>query len=73
MTLQEMIEKVPELTPEEQAQLMDVLAEQLNKPTQSKSEPKSLLDFAGIGSSLYDGTDAQAYVNKMREEWDHRP
>lgn len=31
------------------------------------------MEFAGIGKTLYYGTDAQEYVNQLRDEWDHRP
>lgn len=30
-------------------------------------------EFYGRGSATRDGTDAQEYVNGLREEWDHRP
>lgn len=33
----------------------------------------NVMEFAGRGRASWDGTDAQEYINKLREEWDHRP
>ncbi len=35
--------------------------------------PRSLLELEGLGAELWDGTDAQSYVDELRAEWDHRP
>lgn len=34
---------------------------------------RSLLELEGLGAEIWDGVDAQEYVNKLRDEWDHRP
>jgi hypothetical protein len=31
-----------------------------------------LTDLEGIGKGLWEGIDAQEYVNKLRDEWDER-
>ena len=33
----------------------------------------NVTEFYGRGRAGWDGTDAQEYVNRLREEWDHRP
>jgi len=33
----------------------------------------NVMEFYGRGRTAWDGIDAQEYVNKLREEWDHRP
>lgn len=33
----------------------------------------SVMEFHGRGRATWDGTDAQERVNRLREEWDHRP
>lgn len=71
MTLQEMIAKVPELSIDERKQLMHTLIDSIAETNTPKKH--SILEFAGIAEELYDGTDAQDYVNKIREEWDERP
>lgn len=35
--------------------------------------PRSLLELEGLGAELWNGTDAQSYVDALRAEWDHRP
>jgi hypothetical protein len=71
MTLQEIIQEIRALSLDERKQLMYVLIDSL---TESAAPPKrNILEFAGIGAELYDGTDAQDYVDQLRREWDHRP
>ena len=33
----------------------------------------SLLELEGLGAELWQGVDAQEYVNELRAEWDERP
>jgi DNA-binding NarL/FixJ family response regulator len=40
-------------------------------PTLRRSH--NVTEFYGNGREGWDGTDAQDYVNKLRDEWDHRP
>lgn len=43
--------------------------------TETKPEPprRSLMELHGLGKEIWEGIDAQEYVNQLREEWDHRP
>jgi hypothetical protein len=42
--------------------------------TRQEGTPKrSIMELHGLGQEIWDGVDAQEYVNKLREEWDHRP
>ena len=34
---------------------------------------RSLLELEGLGAEIWEGVDAQEYVNELRKEWDHRP
>lgn len=34
---------------------------------------RSIMELHGLGKEIWEGIDAQEYVNKLREEWDHRP
>ncbi len=69
MTLQEIMQEVSHLDIEERKQLITWIVDTLAEPPKEYS----LLDFAGVGAHLYDGTDAQEYINQLRSEWDHRP
>ncbi len=68
MTLQEIIQEVRLLDVEARKQLILWIVDSLTEPP----KPYSILDFAGAGAHLYDGTDAQDYINQLRSEWDHR-
>ena len=70
MTVQEMIEKIPALSREERKQLMHALIDLIAEPSNPKK--RSIMEFGGVASELYDGTDAQEYVNQIRSEWDER-
>jgi hypothetical protein len=57
--------------------LMSMIAQQLvNEPdiTEVAEKPKhSLMELHGLGAEIWQGIDAQEYVNQLREEWDNRP
>lgn len=54
--------------------LIAMLAQGLDS-TEEPSEPprRSLLELEGLGAEIWQGIDAQEYVNELRSEWDHRP
>ena len=64
MTVQEMIEKIPELSLTDRQQLMHALVDSLA----DESKQYDILEFAGVGKALYDGTDAQDYIIKLRDK-----
>jgi hypothetical protein len=35
-------------------------------------EEHSILELEGLGAEIWEGVDAQEYVNALRDEWDHR-
>lgn len=71
MTLQEMIAKVPELSVEERKQLMHTLIDSIAETNTPKKH--SIMELEGLGAEIWEGIDAQEYVNQLRSEWDHRP
>jgi hypothetical protein len=71
MTIQEMLQEIPSLSLEERKQLIHALVDSIAETTEGKK--RRIREFAGIGAELYDGTDAQEYVNQIRREWDERP
>lgn len=40
---------------------------------EKKIAQRSLLELEGLGAELWEGMDAQEYVNQLRDEWDNRP
>jgi hypothetical protein len=63
------------LPPVERLQLLALVAQDLAaEPAQSpEGRQRSLLELEGLGAEIWQGIDAQEYVNKLRKEWDHRP
>jgi hypothetical protein len=71
MTLEALAQEIRTLSLEERKQLVTLILETF---TDVQDVPvRDILEFEGIGARLYDGTDAQAYVNQLRSEWDERP
>lgn len=74
MSLQELIQEARVLSIDERKQLIKALVDMLaESATAGPQRKRSLGEFRGLGAHLYDGTDAQDYVNRLRSEWDDRP
>jgi len=78
MTLQEIMREAEALSAEERRTLIKMLVDTLTiseAPAKGESPRKkrSLLELAGLGAEIWQGVDAQEYVNQLRSEWDHRP
>jgi hypothetical protein len=63
------------LSSAEQIKLLAKIAKELANSNQ-ESEPiknsRSLLELEGLGAEIWEGIDAQEYVNELRNEWEHR-
>ena len=50
-----------------------ILAEAADAGAADRGERRrSLLELEGMGADLWDSVDAQAYVERLRQEWDGR-
>ncbi len=60
---------------DEQLRLLAKMAEELanGKEENKLSEKRSIMELHGLGAEIWEGVDAQEYVNQLRNEWDHRP
>jgi hypothetical protein len=59
---------------EDRLKLIAMLAQGLTKEeVASQAPPRNLMELHGLGKEIWEGVDAQDYVNRLREEWDHRP
>jgi hypothetical protein len=72
MTFEAIVEEIRMLSVEERKALITVIVDSLTEPL-APSRTRSILEFEGLGAELWDGIDAQEYVNQLRSEWDHRP
>lgn len=63
------IEKeVERLSPQEQLKLVKKLAQKLRKTGRMMKKELDWKGFYGLGKGLWEGEDAQEYVNRLREE-----
>ena len=74
MSLQEMIQEAKTLSIDDRKRLMKALVDLLTElPQETPKKKRNLLELAGLGAEIWEGIDAQEYVNQLRSEWDHRP
>lgn len=75
INLEEYYERQLEPLPlEDRLKLIAMLAQGLAKEKIAPEPPlRNLMELHGLGKEIWEGVDAQDYVNRLREEWDHRP
>jgi len=73
MSLETIIEESETLSPEEISELIKILADKLVYLSQQPVKKHHLMELAGLGAEIWEGIDAQEYVNQLRSEWDDRP
>ncbi len=58
----------------EQLKLVELIARKMARARNASKQPKrSIMELHGLGAEIWEGIDAQEYVNELRKEWDHRP
>ncbi len=40
---------------------------------ETEKPKRSIMELHGLGAEIWEGIDAQEYVNELRNEWEHRP
>ena len=75
MTVVEVLQQAQRLSVKERKELMKLLVDTLDVFVSEETSRKkhSILELAGLGEELWQGIDAQEYVNQLRSEWDKRP
>ncbi len=75
MTVAEIMEQAKTLSLQERKELVKQLVDTLDTPvTKTPAQEKhSILELAGLGAEVWQGIDAQEYVDQLRSEWDKRP
>jgi hypothetical protein len=67
---QEVLHQAQSLTPEEQIRLIEDLSRLIRQQMTMQSKPKrSILELRGLGKEIWNGIDAQEYVNEERDSW----
>ena len=75
MSIEQFYERhIKPLPSREQLKLVELIARKMARNRDAINHPKrSIMELHGLGAEIWEGIDAQEYVNKLREEWDHRP
>ena len=71
MTLNDLVKELRKLLPQERQALRDMLEREDKNGAPAPNSPSQLED-SGITPHLADGTNAQEYVNRLRNEWHDR-
>jgi hypothetical protein len=71
MTLQEILHQAQALPVNERRELIKQLVDTLGIGTdESPRKMHSLRELRGLGKEIWEGIDAQEYINQQRDEWD---
>lgn len=72
MNTADILAHVRTLSRAERIALMKDLIDTLDAPEDAPPQYR-LSDLRGLGADIWEGIDAQEYVNQLRSEWDDRP
>jgi len=70
--LEQILQEIEQLNPDEQKQLLERLAERVNASEKGDPPKRSWQDLRGITPNVLKGKDAQEWVNELRNEWEDR-
>jgi hypothetical protein len=73
MTIAEILQQAKTLSVQERKELVKLLVDSLDMPEAVSRQPRRLSELRGLGKEIWEGIDAQEYVNQLRREWDERP
>jgi hypothetical protein len=74
MTIDAILEEIRTLSLAERKRLITAIVDTLTEqPLEPARKKRSILEFEGVGAEMWQGIDAQEYVNQLRDEWDERP
>jgi hypothetical protein len=72
MTVADILEQAKSLSLQERKLLVKMLVDTLDIADASPRQ-RRLSELRGLGKEIWNGIDAQEYVNQLRNEWDERP
>ena len=72
--LEDVYEKyVKPLPTAERLRLLEMTVHDLALIAQHEPKKRSILELRGLGKEIWQGVDAQEYVDRLRGEWDTQP
>ena len=73
MTIAEILQQAKTLSGQERKELVKLLVDSLDVPEAVPRQQRRLSELRGRGTEIWEGIDAQEYVDQLRSEWDERP
>ena len=73
MTIIEILQQAKTLSGPERKELVKLLVDSLDVPAAAPRQLRRLSELRGLGKEIWEGIDAQEYVDQLRSEWDERP
>jgi hypothetical protein len=73
MTIAEILHQAKTLSVQERKELVKLLVDSLDVPEAGPCQQRRLSELRGLGKEIWEGIDAEKYVNQLRSEWDGRP
>ena len=70
LTYHDYVKGIQGLKPEEQLSLVEIISARLKRTLGSKKGKHSVMELEGLGADIWQGIDAQEYVNEERKAWD---
>jgi len=72
MTVEQLYQQhIESISVAEQLELISLISRKLIAQSEVKKQ-RSLLELEGLGAEIWQGVDAQKYVDELRDEWNHR-
>ena len=72
VTVAEILEQAKAFSAQERKELVKLLVDSL-VVADTPPHQRSILELRRLGKEIWEGIDAQEYVNQLRDEWDQRP
>lgn len=73
MTMAEILQQAKTLSGQERKALVKLLVDSLDVSEAAPRQQRRLSELRGPGKEIWEGIDAQEYVDQLRSEWDERP
>jgi hypothetical protein len=73
VTIAEILQQAKTLSMYDRKELVKLLVDTLASPETAPRHQRHLSELRGLGKDIWQGIDAQAYVDQLRNEWDDRP
>jgi hypothetical protein len=73
MTIAEILQQAKILSGQERKELGKLLVDSLGIADAPPRQQRRLSELRGLGKEIWEGIDAQEYVNRLRNEWNERP